>query len=85
MRRDGFFRLRKIGIPSHLRLRIPARYDAGFCRGGPAGRMGRRNWKFVTYALIRRSQHLGINAVWLLAFGTRSAPGVGAKRFAPSS
>ena len=62
---------------------IPARYDAtvlaqGRCRAGSA----REIWTFVTYALIHGDwTHLGLNSVWLLAFGTPVARRFGALRF----
>jgi membrane associated rhomboid family serine protease len=62
---------------------IPARYDAGILPGGglPGG-WGAQIWTFVTYALIHADlMHLGINAVWLLAFGTPLARRLGTTRF----
>lgn len=39
-------------------------------------------WTFVTYALLHGSwAHVGLNAVWLLAFGTPVARRFGAQRF----
>ncbi len=62
---------------------IPARYDAGLLPGGglPGG-SGAEIWTFVTYALIHTDLiHLGINAVWLLAFGTPLARRLEPMRF----
>ena len=62
---------------------IPARYEAGILPGGglPGG-WGAEIWTFMTYALIHADvMHLGINAVWLLAFGTPLARRLGALRF----
>ena len=62
---------------------IPARYDFGVLPGGglPGG-WGAEIWTFVTYALLHADvMHLGINAVWLLAFGTPLARRFGALRF----
>ena len=62
---------------------IPARYDfrvlstASWAIGG-----GAAVWTFVTYAFIHGNLiHLGINAVWLLAFGTPVARRFGPLRF----
>ena len=59
---------------------IPARYDATLIAlpGGLAAEV----WTFVTYALIHGDlTHLGLNAVWLLAFGTPLARRFGPLRF----
>lgn len=62
---------------------IPARYDtvqlaAGLIPGGWAADI----WTFVTYALIHGDvSHLGLNAVWLLAFGSAVARRFGPMRF----
>lgn len=62
---------------------IPARYDASLLAqmswpgGWPAD-----IWTFVTYAFIHGDwSHLGLNAVWLLAFGSAVARRFGAFRF----
>jgi membrane associated rhomboid family serine protease len=62
---------------------IPIRYDsaqlaAGLVPGGWAADV----WTFVTYALIHgNAQHLGLNVVWLLAFGSPVARRFGTWRF----
>jgi len=59
---------------------IPARYDRGFdpLPGGLAADM----WTFVTYAFLHGSWlHLGLNGVWLLAFGSPVAWRLGPLRF----
>ena len=50
---------------------IPARYDATvLAQGAVPGGLGAEIWSFVTYALIHGDwTHLGLNSVWLLAFG----------------
>jgi membrane associated rhomboid family serine protease len=62
---------------------IPARYEAGILPdGGLPGGSGAQIWTFVTYALIHADlMHLGINAVWLLAFGAPLARRFGPMRF----
>jgi len=62
---------------------IPARYDATLLAQGVApGGIAADVWTFVTYALIHGDvTHLGLNAVWLLAFGTPVARRFGAWRF----
>jgi membrane associated rhomboid family serine protease len=62
---------------------IPARYDPmPLIEGAYPGGMGADVWTFVTYALLHGSMlHLGLNAVWLLAFGTPVARRFGAPRF----
>ena len=59
---------------------IPARYDASLLTDGALpGGFGAEIWTFVSYALIHGSwMHLGVNTVWLLAFGTPVA-----RRFGP--
>src|SRR5947209_19654719 len=51
---------------------IPARYDPTMlAQGAVPGGLGAEIWTFVSYALIHGDwSHLGINGVWLLAFGT---------------
>lgn len=61
---------------------IPARFDPGFTQvdfpGGIAGDI----WTFVTYAGLHGDyMHLGVNCIWLLAFGSAVAWRFGAKRF----
>ena len=62
---------------------IPARYDTSAVLGGvlPGG-FGAQLWTFVTYSLIHADwTHLGVNAVWLLPFGSAVARRFGAARF----
>lgn len=60
---------------------IPARYDATAQVSVP-GEWGTDIWTFVTYALIHGDWvHFGLNAVWLLAFGSAVARRFGALRF----
>jgi membrane associated rhomboid family serine protease len=59
---------------------IPARFD-GSLLGLPGG-FAAEVWSFVTYALIHADlTHLGVNAIWLLAFGTPLARRFGTWRF----
>ena len=61
---------------------IPARYDNSFVLGGALPGGGADVWTFVTYALIHANwTHLGVNAVWLLPFGSAVARRFGAIRF----
>ena len=61
---------------------IPARYDNSFVLGGALPGGGAEAWTFVTYALIHANwMHLGVNAVWLLPFGSAVARRFGATRF----
>ena len=62
---------------------IPSRYDTSVVLGGvlPGG-FGAQLWTFVTYALIHADwTHYGVNAVWLLPFGSAVARRFGALRF----
>jgi membrane associated rhomboid family serine protease len=62
---------------------IPARYDTSAVLGGvlPGG-FGAQLWTFVTYSLIHADWiHFGVNAVWLLPFGSAVARRFGATRF----
>jgi membrane associated rhomboid family serine protease len=60
---------------------IPARYDSTILAQVPGG-LGAEIWTFITYALIHGDlSHLGLNCVWLLAFGTPVARRFGALRF----
>ena len=62
---------------------IPARYDTSIVLGGvlPGG-FGAELWTFVTYALIHADwTHFGVNAVWLLPFGSAVARRFGPLRF----
>lgn len=62
---------------------IPARYDATLLKQGAfPGGLGADIWTFVSYALIHGDwTHLGLNGVWLLAFGTPIARRFGVVRF----
>jgi membrane associated rhomboid family serine protease len=61
---------------------IPLRYGAAASSAGLPGGVLADAWTFVTYALLHGSwTHLGLNAVWLLAFGTPVARRFGALRF----
>jgi membrane associated rhomboid family serine protease len=62
---------------------IPARYDPGVLLPGELpGGYGAELWSFVTYALIHADLlHLGLNAVWLLPFGSALARRLGTMRF----
>jgi membrane associated rhomboid family serine protease len=62
---------------------IPARYDNTLGASGlmPGG-FGAEIWTFVTYSLIHANwAHYGVNAVWLLPFGSALARRFGAPRF----
>lgn len=62
---------------------IPARYDTSVVLGGvlPGG-FGAEIWTFVTYSLIHADwTHFGVNAVWLLPFGSAVARRFGTTRF----
>jgi membrane associated rhomboid family serine protease len=62
---------------------IPVRYDPTVLALGPLpGGLGAQIWTFVTYALVHGSViHLGVNGVWLLAFGSPIARRFGTLRF----
>ncbi|MGH6682982.1 MAG: rhomboid family intramembrane serine protease [Pseudolabrys sp.] len=62
---------------------IPSRYDTSAVLGGvlPGG-FGAELWTFVTYAFIHADwMHFGVNAIWLLPFGSAVARRFGAARF----
>lgn len=62
---------------------VPARYEASALIDGllPGG-WGAEVWTFVTYALVHADlTHLGINAIWLLAFASPVARRFGTWRF----
>jgi membrane associated rhomboid family serine protease len=62
---------------------IPARYEPTIFTGGlfPGG-LGAEIWSFVTYGLIHADvTHLGLNALWLLPFGSALARRFGPVRF----
>lgn len=62
---------------------IPARFDASLLAGGPVpGGVGAQIWTFVTYAFLHGDwMHLGVNSLWMLAFGSAVARRFGAIRF----
>ena len=61
---------------------IPARYDTSVLGGALPGGFGAELWTFVTYSLIHADwTHFGVNAVWLLPFGSAVARRFGAPRF----
>ena len=62
---------------------IPARYDSSPLLGGAVpGGFGPEIWSFVTYSLIHADwTHFGVNAIWLLPFGSAVARRFGAWRF----
>jgi membrane associated rhomboid family serine protease len=62
---------------------IPVRYDLTvLAPGSMPGGFGAEIWTFVTYALIHGDwMHLGVNGVWLLAFGSPIARRFGTLRF----
>jgi membrane associated rhomboid family serine protease len=62
---------------------IPVRYDASVVLGGALpGGFGAEVWTFVTYSLLHANWvHYGVNAVWLLPFGSALARRFGALRF----
>lgn len=62
---------------------IPARYDpAIFAEGVLPGGWGADYWTFVTYAFLHGGwTHVGINLLWLLAFGSPVARRFGVARF----
>ena len=62
---------------------IPARYDSSVVLDGPLpGGFGAEIWTFVTYSLIHADwMHFGVNAIWLLPFGSALARRFGALRF----
>lgn len=62
---------------------IPSRYDTSIVVGGvlPGG-FGAQLWTFVTYAFIHADwTHYGVNAIWLLPFGSAVARRFGPLRF----
>jgi len=62
---------------------IPARYDTSVVLGGALpGGFGAEVWTFITYSLIHADwTHFGLNAIWLLPFGSALARRFGAMRF----
>jgi membrane associated rhomboid family serine protease len=60
----------------------PVRYGGGLPEGAIPGGFGAKIWTFVTYAFLHASwTHLGVNAIWFLAFGSAVARRFGAARF----
>src|ERR1043166_8566903 len=60
----------------------PVRYGGALPDGAIPGGFGAKAWTFVTYAFLHSSwTHLGINAVWFLAFGSAVARRFGLTRF----
>jgi membrane associated rhomboid family serine protease len=62
---------------------VPARYESSvFGAGAFPGGLAADVWTFVSYAFLHGSwTHLGLNSVWLLAFGTPIARRFGPSRF----
>src|SRR5690606_34648841 len=62
---------------------IPARYDSSMVLGGALpGGLAAEIWTFVTYSLIHADwTHFGVNAIWLLPFGSAVARRFGTGRF----
>ena len=62
---------------------IPARYDAAVAAdAGAVAGLAPQIWTFFSYALIHGDwAHLGLNGVWLLAFGTPIARRFGTVRY----
>ena len=62
---------------------IPSRYDTSVVLGGALpGGFGAQLWTFVTYALLHADwTHFGVNAIWLLPFGSALARRFGVLRF----
>ncbi len=62
---------------------IPARYDASVVPGGALpGGFGADVWTFVSYSLLHADwMHFGVNAIWLLPFGSALARRFGTVRF----
>ncbi|MDO9411659.1 MAG: rhomboid family intramembrane serine protease [Pseudolabrys sp.] len=62
---------------------FPARYDSSVVLGGLLlGGVAADIWTFFSYAMLHGSwMHLGINGVWLLAFGSAVARRFGTTRF----
>ena len=61
---------------------IPVRYYSSVVLGDALPGGGADIWTFVTYALIHADwTHLGVNAIWLLPFGSAVARRFGASRF----
>lgn len=60
---------------------VPIRYDGGAPYALPGG-LGAQVWTFVTYAFLHANWvHVGVNAVWMLAFASPVARRFGTARF----
>jgi membrane associated rhomboid family serine protease len=60
----------------------PVRYGGVLPAAAVPGGFGAQIWTFVTYAFLHASwMHLGVNAIWFLAFGSAVARRFGAARF----
>lgn len=60
---------------------IPGRFDSAAGMALPGG-LGADVWTFVTYALLHANwMHVGVNLIWLLAFGSPVARRFGPVRF----
>jgi membrane associated rhomboid family serine protease len=60
----------------------PVRYGGVLPAGAVPGGFGAQIWTFVSYAFLHASwAHLGVNAIWFLAFGSAVARRFGAARF----
>ncbi len=61
---------------------IPKRYDLSLLLEPLRGGEGAKVWTFFTYSLLHANfAHLGVNALWLLPFGSAVARRFGALRF----
>jgi membrane associated rhomboid family serine protease len=61
---------------------IPARYGTSALASALPGGAGAEIWTFVTYSLIHADWvHFGVNAIWLLPFGSAVARRFGTARF----
>jgi len=60
----------------------PVRYGGALPDGAIPGGFGAKIWSFVTYAFLHATwTHLGVNAIWFLAFGSAVARRFGTARF----
>lgn len=60
----------------------PVRYGGALPAGELPGGFGAQIWTFVTYAFLHANwMHLGVNAVWFIAFGSPVARRFGTVRF----
>ena len=61
---------------------IPARYGSSALADALPGGAGAEYWSFITYSLIHADWvHFGVNAIWLLPFGSAVARRFGTVRF----